>query len=38
MYHTLEVLGTVECLLLLEEEDIAGYGDTADSLTVRSER
>jgi hypothetical protein len=32
--HALEVLGAVECLLLLEEEDIASYGNAANGLTV----
>jgi hypothetical protein len=36
VYHALEVLGPVESLLLLEQEHIAGYGNTADSLAVGS--
>jgi hypothetical protein len=36
MYHALEVLGSVESLLLLEEEDIAGNGNTANRLAVGS--
>ena len=32
--HTLEGLGAVEVLLLLEEEGVAGDGDTADGLAV----
>jgi hypothetical protein len=35
MYHTLEVFGAVESLLLLEEEDVAGQRESADSLAVR---
>jgi hypothetical protein len=38
VYHALEVLGAVESLLLLEQEDIAGYRDTANSLAVGAAR
>jgi hypothetical protein len=34
--HALEVLGAVERLLLLEEEDITGYGNAANGLAVRA--
>jgi hypothetical protein len=36
MYHALKVLGTVESLLLLEEEDIARDRNTANGLAVSS--
>jgi hypothetical protein len=36
MYHALQILGSVESLLLLEEEHIAGYGNTANGLAVGS--
>jgi hypothetical protein len=35
MHHTLQRLGSVEVLLLLEEEDIARHGNAADCLAMR---
>jgi hypothetical protein len=38
MYHSLQVLGTIESLLLLEEKYIARYGYATDGLAVCSTR
>jgi hypothetical protein len=38
MYHSLQVLGTIESLLLLEEKNIARYGYATDGLAVCSTR
>jgi hypothetical protein len=34
MNSSLQHLGTIKGLLLLEQEDIAGYGNTTDRLAV----
>ena len=38
MHHALKLLRSVEVLLLLEQEDIAGQGETANSLAVSSSK
>jgi hypothetical protein len=38
MHHAFKLLRSVEMLLLLEQKDIAGQGETANGLTVSSSK